>query len=213
MKNLIFDLGGVIIPLDVSLVNQTLKKYTDKTPAFFGDKEAISPAGLGASSLFVDYEVGKISSTSFRQGFRELADLPTLTDAQIDEAWNSLLLPIPAERIRLLERLAGKYRLFLLSNTNEIHIQCVNELLQASTGHTNLEMLFEKTYYSHLLGMRKPDRAIYEAVLADMGLPAQDTMFIDDNKANAEGASVVGITGVWLDLSKQTILEMDFSSC
>ncbi len=203
MKNLIFDLGGVLIPLDLSLVNQTLTKYAQ-------DFSPLGQGALGASPLFIDYEVGKISSAEFRQGFRELADLPALTDAQIDEAWNSLLLPIPVERIRLLERLAGKYRLFLLSNTNEIHLKRVNELLQESSGHQNLEMLFEKTYYSHLLKMRKPNREIYEAVLTDADLPAHETHFIDDNRENAEAAGKVGITGIWLDLNKETVLDLVF---
>lgn len=204
MKNLIFDLGGVIIPLDLSLVNQTLSSFYPHTQPLNAQLATLN------SQLFIEYEVGKISSAEFRRGFRELADLPALTDAQIDEAWNSLLLPIPAERIHFLQDLAKKHRLFLLSNTNEIHLKRVNELLQEATGITNLEMLFEKTYYSHLLNMRKPHLEIYETVLMQANLPAQNTYFIDDNKANAEGAGKAGITGIWLDLSEKTVLDLLF---
>jgi putative hydrolase of the HAD superfamily len=203
-KNIIFDLGGVLIPLDTSLVNQTLS-------SFYPHSEPLNPQlSTLNSQLFIDYEVGEISSTAFRQGIRELAGLPTLTDAQIDEAWNSLLLPFPTERIALLQTLAQNHRLFLLSNTNEIHLKRVNELLQEATGLPALESLFEKTYYSHLLHLRKPNHEIYEAVLADMGLPASETCFIDDNQANAEGANAVGITGIWLDLSKGDIMSLLF---
>lgn len=200
MKNLIFDLGGVIIPLDLSLVNQTLSQFSA------GGRQVDFHA-----PLFIKYELGNISSATFRQGVRDFVGLPALSDAQIDEAWNSLLLPIPIERIQLLQKLSKQYRIFLLSNTNEIHLERVHQILHEVSGIACLDDLFEKAYYSHLLHLRKPHKEIYEAVLADAGLLASETVFIDDNQANAEGASAVGMQGIWLDLSKNTILEVDFT--
>jgi len=199
MKNLIFDLGGVIIPLDTALVNQTLKRINPE----------MNTVTLYAP-LFLEYELGNISSAEFRQGLREFVNLPALTDEQVDEVWNSLLLPIPIERIHFLQKLSATHKLFLLSNTNEIHLTKVQQILQTCTGIAVLESLFEKNYYSHILNMRKPDKEIYEAVLYDAGISATETCFIDDNKANAEAATSVGIKGVWLNLEQETVLDLVF---
>src|SRR5690606_27785293 len=108
-------------------------------------------------------------------------------------AWNAMILDFPVERLRFLEELSKKYRLFLLSNTNDLHIDAVRRALEKTTGHKNLEQYFEKTYFSSAIGMRKPDTRIFEFVCSENNLDPAKTIFIDDSPQHIEGAKSVGI--------------------
>jgi putative hydrolase of the HAD superfamily len=104
-----------------------------------------------------------------------------------------MLLDIPPERIQLLERLKGQYRIFLLSNTNEIHLTCFSNIVKRVTGQPSLDGYFEKAYYSHRMKMRKPDREIYNKVIQENRLDPTTTIFLDDNLLNLAGAEQCGI--------------------
>ena len=131
----------------------------------------------------------------------------TLTDEQIDQAWNSMLFDIPQERIELLRALKEKYNLFLLSNTNAIHIREVNSILLRDTSVDNLEKLFNKIYYSYQIQLAKPSADFYSYVLQDAGILAEESIFIDDIADNIRGAKQLGIQTVHLQ-APATILDI-----
>lgn len=182
---IIFDLGGVILNIDHEAPVRAFAKLG--IPDFDQYYSKISQ-----SSLFVDLEVGAISPEVFRDRLRE--SLPVeLSDELIDEAWNSILLDFPEERIRLLERLRNEYRVFLLSNTNIMHFHTFSLRLKEQYGYSQLSELMEKTYYSHEVGMRKPDLRIFEHVINDAGLKSERTLFIDDSEQHTMAANQVGL--------------------
>ncbi len=199
-KNLLFDLGGVIINLDVPRTLQAFANLVQKDVSFVSQF-------LKEIDLFGRYEVGEWTDAEFRNAIRAGFQVD-LTDEQIDEAWNAMLLDIPLERITLLQKLRKHYKLYLLSNTNGIHLQKVNEILAQSTEIPFLEMLFDKTYYSHIVGKSKPKAEVYEHVLQDAGITALDTLFLDDNADNITGAKHLGIQTVLIKPDSYTILDV-----
>lgn len=185
VKNIIFDLGGVIININYGLSTDRLKQFSNSGSNIdFSQKMQ--------SALFDDYETGLISCEEFRQQLRQEYAIEA-TDAEIDEAWNAMLLDIPKERIDLLLELGKKYRLFLLSNTNAIHMKKFNEIVAQSFHIPSLDSLFEKPYYSHLVGMRKPDAAVFQQILDENGLKNDETLFIDDSIQHIESARNLGL--------------------
>jgi len=159
--------------------------------------------------FFEEYETGKIDEAAFIKGIQQIAGKP-ITAPQIVYAWNALLLDFPPARIDLLEKLKLHYRIFLLSNTNELHYNAFQQTLHAVTGKT-LEDLFEKTYFSHTAHLRKPDAAIYRLVLDENNLNAAETLFIDDTASNFSGAEETGIQTFHLkppmDITSMTLFE------
>lgn len=190
VKNIIFDLGGVILNLD--------NRRTEDAFTALGVKNFREYFGHGfAASFFREYEVGRISDRAFLDSVRQLTGL-NVPDQAIIESWNALLLDFPPERIRLLKELRKTYRIFLFSNTNAIHLAALRQIWTASFGSGSLEDYFEKTYYSHLLGMRKPDRESFEFILKENGLKGGETLFVDDAIVNVEGAEQAGLKGLFL---------------
>ena len=189
IKNLIFDLGNVIIDLDIERTWQSLQHY-------LGDDYSVRLRKIYPDGdIFIDYEVGKISEETFLRTLQNIAATP-LSIRQISEAWNAMLLGITPERFEMLERLRSKYRVFLLSNTNETHLTFVDGYLRMIYGFdiaTFDRRFFEKPYYSHLIKLRKPNAEIYEFMLKDADLNPSETLFIDDISENTEGASRVGL--------------------
>lgn len=200
VKNIIFDLGAVIINIDVALSIQAFA-------SFFEVSESEVNAFFKSSSLWEAHEKGTISDAIL------INELNAHFDKQIDEvafvkAWNALLLDIPTERIQLLKRLSGKYRLFLLSNTNKTHIDKINEKLKVENGiFGGLDSFFEKTYYSFEMGLRKPDPQIYNYVLNENKLVASESLFLDDNEQNILSARSIGIQSIQVN-PNNTIVEL-----
>src|ERR1700677_2849830 len=191
IKNIIFDLGGVIINLDN---RRTEEAFTD-----LGVKNFRDYFGHGfAAAFFKDYEVGKISDREFIQSIRPLAGLGQVPDQVIVNSWNALLLDFPPERIQLLKELRKTYRLFLFSNTNALHLAALRQIWTGNIGNGSLEDYFEKTYYSHLMGMRKPDPESFERIMKENDLNGQETLFVDDAIVNVEGAEHAGLKGLFL---------------
>ncbi|CAN5159361.1 HAD family phosphatase [soil metagenome] len=183
IKNLIFDLGGVIINLDTSATVKALGKLGKIT-----DDETVSIYTL---EFFRNYEKGLISDEEFRQQLQ--LKLSNCSAADINLAWNSMLQDIPPGRLEFLKWLRNNYRMFLLSNTNQIHIDQVNIILKNVCGAADFSHFFDKTYYSHQLKMRKPDTEIFKHVLEENILAAEETLFIDDSAENLTGAEKLGI--------------------
>jgi glucose-1-phosphatase len=185
IKNIIFDLGGVIINLSVEKTHQAFASLS-------GLPIDEIKRRVHHSAFFHEYEKGLIHDAAFREHLRESLNI-NVGDTALDLAWNAMLLDIPVERIRLLEQLKPKFNLFLLSNTNNIHLQCFNNQVKELTGFSAIDIYFHQAYYSHLVKMSKPDVEIYEHVLLSNNLVARETIFLDDNKDNLLGANKAGI--------------------
>jgi glucose-1-phosphatase len=190
IKNIIFDWGGVITDLHL---DATKKAFQQLGLKIFDDSFPHSKH----NDLFLRFETGKISPKEFRNKIRQLTDLP-LSDQEIDNAWNAMLGDLPEERWNLLERVCKHYRTFLLSNTNAIHVPYYFGLLQKTYGCYGYTHFFEKTYFSHKLGLRKPNEDIFRYVLSDTGIDPQETLFIDDFIENIEAARQLGFRTVHL---------------
>ncbi len=199
IKNIIFDLGDVILNIDVPVAS---KSFADLS----GREQSEILTIFKENELFRQFETGLMDESKFRNYVREILNFPDLSDEAIDTAWNSLLLDLPPERVELLKKLATQYRLFLLSNTSSIHITQVNKILEASTGVEKLEDLFETVFLSYEMGLMKPDTRIYQEVLDKAGLKAEETLFLDDNADNIRGAAELGIETIHVQ-KPVTILE------
>jgi putative hydrolase of the HAD superfamily len=184
IKTLIFDLGGVILDLSV---DHTLQAFSKLFNVHKDEVTAIYHKGGG----FELYEKGELTDQQFRAFVRET--FGHVTDNEIDGCWNAMLLGIPATKLQLLKKLMDSYQVILLSNTNNIHLQYINQMIMPGLGATSLDPFFHRTYYSHLMRMGKPDAAIFLKVLTDNNLNPAETLFLDDNKLNVEGANAVGI--------------------
>ena len=184
-ESIIFDLGGVIINLDY---NRTAQAFVDLGLTNFN--EIYSKAKQ--TSLFDDFEKGTMEDPRFRATLKQY--LPAhITDLQVDAAWNAMLLDIPLHRIEFLRNVAKHYRIFLLSNTNHIHVEAFTKMNDQLFGQGAFESIFEKHYYSCNMGMQKPDAEIFEFVLKENGLDRTKTLFIDDSPQHVEGALKTGL--------------------
>jgi glucose-1-phosphatase len=189
VKNLIFDLGGVILDLSV---DKTLQAVADLSNL---DKKEVTNRYLSGEG-FLLYEKGLISDTEFRDYVRKVYAV-TAGDDQVDAAWNAMLLGLPISKLELLQELMKEYQVYLLSNTNTIHLRYINEMmLPPVAGVSSLDPYFHKAYYSHLMNKRKPDADIFVQVLEENNLKPSETLFLDDNLQNVEGARVVGMQAV-----------------
>lgn len=184
IKNIILDLGGVLIDLDFEKSTQNFREL-----GFPHFEKMYSQ--FKVDQLFEKLEVGSISEEDFYTVLLKVGNEGSRAD-DIKFSWNSLLLDFRLSSLEFLASLKKNYRLFLLSNTNSIHFTAFNEILSRQTGFANLEPYFEKTYYSHLLGLRKPNRDIFDFVLKDAGLHAPETLFVDDTRNNIETAGLMG---------------------
>jgi len=198
---IIFDLGGVLLNLDYDL---TEKAFISLGMTNFGE----SYSQLQQTHLFDRFERGEISSFHFVNKLLDLLPMGT-TANQVVHAWDAMILDFPVKRLQFLEELSKKYRLFLLSNTNDLHIDAVRRSLEKTVGHRNLEQYFEKTYFSSAVGMRKPDSNIFEFVCSENNLDPAKTIFIDDSPQHVEGAKNVGLDAFLL-AKDQDVFELPF---
>lgn len=188
IKNIIFDLGGVVIDIDLNLAYLEFSKLLNITHQEVYHK-------FYDFHLWNKHEIGEVSDTELRLEINKFA-YTQLSDNQIDKAWNSLLIEIPKSRIARIIELSTKYNVFVLSNTNGIHVEHFGKLLFESTGIEKLDFIFKKVYYSHEMKLRKPDIKIYENLLNDAQILASETLFLDDNLDNIIAAQSIGIHGV-----------------
>ena len=198
VKNIIFDLGGVILNID-------LRKTQDAFTAL-GVKNIDEVFRMGhVDSFFKSYETGAIDDAAFIASVQNLAGIKLAPEIVV-EAWNALLIDFPPERINFLKKMRSKYRLFLLSNTSALHHTRFQEIFNQEFGGS-LDDLFEKAYYSHVIKIHKPDIASYQLIIDENRLDPGETLFIDDSAANVEGAERAGLMGICLVPGK-TILEL-----
>jgi glucose-1-phosphatase len=185
-KNIIFDLGNVIVDLDIQRTFDSLEHYLGK--------EGLQKAH--DADLFNKYEIGAITEAAFFKQLKSLCIENTPKRALID-AWNIMLLRIPFQRLIMLEHLKHDYKVILLSNTNKTHLDWVRAYLKGLFRIQDFEQrFFHDVYYSHVIGLRKPNANIYEYVLTTSDINPQETIFIDDNKDNIEASLLLGIKGI-----------------
>lgn len=182
IKNIIFDFGDVFINLDKEVIFRQMETY--------GGRRELAPELI---ALNESYEVGAIDSDTFIESL--VAVYPKASAQQIVDTWNAMLLDLPEYRLEFLEGLAAEnnYRLFLLSNTNALHIPHFERKIGAEK-FNRFKRSFEKFYLSHEIHLRKPNRETYEFVLDENGLLAEETFFIDDTKENTDAAAELGIS-------------------
>lgn len=184
IDNIIFDLGGVLLNLDMGKTKTAFAQLGWKEENW----KDITRSGY---LIFENLEIGLDSAILFRKNIRRI--LPTNpSDAEIDDAWNAMLLDFPTERVNYLLKLKDKYRLYLFSNTNELHLQRFGYIFEQTYGYS-ISQLFEKCYYSHEIGFRKPDPQAFNVVLNDAALNPAQTLFVDDLKNNTEAAENLGM--------------------
>lgn len=196
IKNIIFDFGDIFINLDKEIIFREIEK--------FGGNPILSPE---IYAINMSYEVGKISSENF---VSQLAAVyPNATKIDIVNIWNGMLLDFPEYRLAFLEALAkeGKYRMFLLSNTNALHIEEV-KLKMGSENYNRFQSSFEQFYLSHEIHLRKPNAEIYNFVLQENNLKPEETFFIDDTKENTDAAEQLGIHCWNLQVGKEDIIDL-----
>lgn len=186
IENIIFDLGGVIINLNFE---NTFKKFSEifkkeLKPEIFNDHKKYG--------FFRDYEVGRINDHEFRTYIKNLADFP-IEDQLIDDAWIAMLQDIPKDRISWIYEATKRYNCVVLSNTNSIHVQYFENFFNKATPFGYPKDVFQKLYYSHEIGERKPDSVAFEHVLHDSGFNPKKTVLFDDLKENLAAAKKLGI--------------------
>lgn len=189
IKAVVFDLGNVIIDLaedkTVQSFAQIANMPVDRVRALYLEHEA-----------FIQYEIGKLDDAGFRGAIREILSAD-VSDAAIDAAWSAMLHTLPVAKVHLLKSLRKDYHVFILSNTNGIHIDYVNRMMIPLTGFSGmLDDFVHKAYYSHRVGARKPDREIYRQLLDENNLLPEQVVFLDDKPANVETAVGLGIHGI-----------------
>ncbi|MES2795098.1 MAG: HAD family phosphatase [Bacteroidota bacterium] len=191
IKNIIFDLGNVVIDIDPSKTYQSFANLSKS-------KNAIEVEQLiKEKHIWLDYEKGFNTEGEFRETLTQALDLQA-TYTQIDQAFNALLLDIDPRRIDLIERLGKSFRLFVLSNTSKIHMDEFEKIAHRCTGRPNIWSLFEKPYFSFEMGKLKPELEIYQEVLDSSNLLPEQTLFIDDLLPNIEGAKLLHINTIHL---------------
>jgi putative hydrolase of the HAD superfamily len=187
LPNLLFDFGGVLIDLDIA-----------RTPAAFARLsrrgQAADYSQLAQAELFDLFETGQTTPAEFRAALREAYDLDA-TDAQIDAAWNALLLDVPAERLALVAELRQQgHQTALLSNTNELHIAEINRRLAQQYGlQHGIADCLDRVFYSQEVGLRKPGEEIFRHALREMNWQAADTLFIEDSPQHIATARRLGL--------------------
>lgn len=184
LKNIIFDLGAVLIDIDYKKTEQAFIQL-----GYYNFEQMYSQ--YGADKLFEKLETGRISNADFYKTILALNNNVN-TAFEIKDAWNKILLDWRAESLDFLETIAPMYKLFLLSNTNAIHKTAFLASLKKETGRNIIDNLFIKSYYSHEIHLRKPNDDIFEFVAKDAHIKKEESLFIDDSYNNIETAKKLG---------------------
>lgn len=190
IKNIIFDLGNVLLNLDFNASIRAFQKI-GLTEEVLDKQQAYS------DPVFYELETGKIAPEEFRERVRKILISPNVTDQEIDDAWSAMILDIPESRVKILQELRKKYNVYLFSNTNIIHI---NKLLSEFRKQHNIEFpsLFVKAFYSQEIHERKPDLSSYKKIIRLAEINPEESVFIDDLEKNIIAANQAGLKTFWL---------------
>lgn len=202
-KAIIFDLGNVLLPINLTLTYDALASYSSLSSTKIANE-------INEKQLWVPYEAGQQTDIEFRNFLRSHLDL-TISDVDFDNAFSALLLDFHQGVYDWIASLKSKFYLVLLSNTSSIHAERFTKVALGPEGQ-NLFSLFHQVYYSFEMGLVKPDPAIYLRVLNEQGFQPEEVLFFDDNVANINSAKNIGIQSYLIDpnqnhLQIQQILE------
>lgn len=190
IKNILFDFGNVLFDLDLPGFEREMRRLLGA---------AFEPARkkLQQERVFELYETGGLSSAEFLEKLQFAADVPLSADA-VETAWNNIFIGMPSHRFEMLLKLRQHYKVFMLSNINEMHERWILDYMLREHGLEDYESrFFDGVYFSHLIRLRKPTPASFEYVLADAEILPEETVFFDDLPDNVEAARQVGIQGIW----------------
>jgi len=156
------------------------------------------------------FEMGKISPENFRAEISQILDVK-LEDSDFDKIWNSMLKSISKERMNKVLEIRKKYKTYILSNSNVIHEPAFEGMVRGATGMSGIRSFVDKAYFSHEIGMRKPDLACYHFVVEDIGLCPSKMLFLDDRLDNVEAAREAGIKAIQIFQPDEQVNEiLDF---
>lgn len=187
---ILFDIGNVLIDIDY---NRAIVRFQEMAKIDFRSIVSYHTQ----ISLFNDFEKGKISSNDFVAELKKFLH-DDVSDQQIIDAWNLILLRYPKEKIELLQRLKNDFRIYALSNINELHITEIDKNVQQLYGINAFRDLFHHAFYSNEVGFRKPEEELYAIVLEQLKIAPKNILFIDDKEENLVPAKVLGIATVHL---------------
>lgn len=193
IKNIIFDFGDVFLNLDKEAPASAFRSF------------GLTEWHQDIQQINERFEVGKISEEVFLNGFQQF--MPKASTTQIKEAWNSMLLDFPDKRLQFLEHLTQKYRLFLLSNTDAIHIENFEET-HGENFAKSFYQCFEKVYFSFEIGLRKPNVDCFQYLVNRHHLIPKETLFVDDRLDNCETAAALGLHVWHLQVGQETVLDL-----
>lgn len=185
IKNIIFDLGGVILDIDENVVYKELEKMGIEISELAHSKEFVE--------ILSKFDTGIYTAATFRKKTKQFIGQEKMTDEKFDSVWNAMLLDIPRERIEAIEKVKKHYKIFLMSNTNVIHYDLYVRDLQLRFGYNEFDELFNKSYFSFAEHLEKPDPRFFELILDHEHLLPEETLFIDDTAENIEAAKSLGI--------------------
>lgn len=188
VNTLIFDLGGVIVDLAPDRTLSEFAKLSGKPINEVLQLHATHPA-------FHAYETGRMGEAEFRDAVRAMFQA-NASDPEIDRCWNAMLIGIPDKKLEMLTRLKKYFTTMALSNTNSIHLKYINEVI---LNGQSLDDYFDHAYYSHDIGLRKPDHEIYEFVLKTHRITPDKAFFLDDNADNIAAAKSVGMQALLIE--------------
>lgn len=193
ITSIVFDFGDIFINLEKEAQIEAFKKIGLHGP---------TPELVEANDLF---EKGQITELAFLETFQKF--IPNASVEEIRTAWNTIIGEFPLYRLEFLQLLTRKYKLFLLTNTDEIHIDRFEHNAGISF-FSDFYQCFEKVYYSYEMGMRKPDPAIFNHILNKHDLSPKRTLFVDDKKVNTDAAASLGIH-VWnLQVGQEDVVDL-----
>lgn len=190
IKNIIFDLGGVLLNID--------PKKTIDAFGQLGMEQLVKDSGLSYDhEIFFQMEQGKLSPDEFRKGVQEMLPSPVSFE-EIDAAWTAMLLDFPEIRVQLVKNLSKEFTIYLFSNTNAIHVEKYHSNFRKQHGF-EVSSLFEKDFYSNEIGFRKPTLESFQEIIRLSGINPEESIFIDDSKLNVDASIVSGLKGFWLE--------------
>jgi putative hydrolase of the HAD superfamily len=204
IKNIIFDLGKVLLNLDFNASIVAFQKLGLKT-------DVLDSKQVYSDPVFYELEVGKVTPEEFCNRVRKVIQNPDSTDSQIEDAWYSMILDIPASRVKVVQELSKNYNVYLFSNTNKIHIERLHGAFKTEHG-IDFPSLFVKDFYSHEIHERKPDLSSYQKVIELAGINPEESIFIDDLEKNIIGAQQSGLKTFWLKEGMEMTDIFEFSA-
>ncbi|QGY44492.1 HAD-IA family hydrolase [Maribellus comscasis] len=190
IKNIIFDLGNVLLNLDFDASIEAFRKIGL-------NDEVINRKHAYSDPIFYALEVGKVTTEEFSNQVRRVIKNPLATNKQIEDAWYAMIKEIPANRVKVVQELNKSFNVYLFSNTNEIHIRRLHKEFKDQHG-IDFPSLFTKDFYSHEIQDRKPDLESFKKVIELSGVNPGETLFVDDLEPNILSAQKAGLQTLWL---------------